>query len=184
MCKDILFKEATPLFLSLIYSYFCLTIFLSPSFSLSLFLSFSLSLSLYLSVSLYEVDTPVGSSEGTATATAPAPLKSIEAYNIANPEAASAASSAVKTLARKSTRLADGTARCQRKGCQKNFIVEKNEDLACRYHKGNPIFHDALKFWSCCPNKKCLDFDDFLAVPGCANGWHDDGVIELVDNIA
>lgn len=120
-------------------------------------------------------------STGASPAPLAAPLKSIAAYNAANPEAASAATSAVKTLARKSTRADDGTARCQRKGCQKQFTVEMNEKQACTYHKGQPIFHDAMKFWSCCPNKKCFDFDDFLAVPGCGTGFHDDGVIELLE---
>jgi hypothetical protein len=44
---------------------------------------------------------------------------------------------------------------------------------------GNPVFHDAIKLWSCCPDKKCYDFETFLAVPGCATGFHDDGVIDL-----
>lgn len=112
---------------------------------------------------------------------APAPvLKSIADFNTANPTAASAATSAVQTItARKSTRNADGTARCQRKGCQKVFNVDENMGNCCVYHKGQPIFHDAVKFWSCCPEKKCYDFDEFLAVPGCATGLHDDGVVEL-----
>ena len=113
-----------------------------------------------------------------------APLKSIAAYNAANPEAASAAASAVKTLTRKSTRAEDGTARCQRKGCQKHFNVESNAETACIYHKGQAIFHDAVKYWSCCPHKKCFDFDEFLAVPGCGTGFHDDGVIDIADATA
>ena len=112
----------------------------------------------------------------------PPALKSIDAYNAANPDAASAASSAVKTLARKSTRLEDGTARCQRKGCQQTFMIESNNATACTYHKGQAIFHDAIKFWSCCPGKKCYDFDEFLAVPGCTVGYHDDGVIDLLES--
>jgi len=44
---------------------------------------------------------------------------------------------------------------------------------------GNPVFHDAIKLWSCCPDKKCYDFDEFMAVPGCAQGVHDDGVIDI-----
>lgn len=44
---------------------------------------------------------------------------------------------------------------------------------------GNAVFHDAVKFWSCCADKKCYDFESFLAVPGCATGFHDDGVIDL-----
>ncbi len=107
-------------------------------------------------------------------------LRSIADFNTANPTAASAASSAIQTIsARKSTRNSDGTARCQRKGCQKVFNVNENLGECCVYHKGQPIFHDAVKFWSCCPEKKCYDFDDFLSVKGCSTGLHDDGVVEL-----
>ena len=120
------------------------------------------------------------SAEGANDLPPPPALKTIDAYNAANPDAASAASSAAKTLAtRKSTRQADGSARCQRKGCQKTFLVEENGPTACTYHQGQPVFHDAVKFWSCCPEKKCYDFDAFLTVPGCAVGCHDDGVIDL-----
>lgn len=108
-----------------------------------------------------------------------APLKSIAEFNTNNPTAASAASSATKTMERKSTRAADGTARCQRKGCQKVFNVAENSPAACTYHRGQPVFHDAIKFWSCCPEIKCYDFDEFLAVKGCTVGIHDDGVVEL-----
>ena len=108
-------------------------------------------------------------------------LKSIEAYNSDNQTGATAHDAAVKLFAeRKSSRKADGSARCQRKGCQKTFTVSENNPTACRFHKGQPIFHDTAKFWSCCPDRKCYDFDDFLAVPGCEIGLHDDGVIDLI----
>lgn len=109
-------------------------------------------------------------------------LKSIAEFNSTNPNAATAVSSALDTVfgTRKSTRSADGvTARCQRKGCQKNFNVADNNATACSYHCGQPVFHDAVKFWSCCADKKCYDFDEFLAVKGCSVGVHDDGVIDL-----
>lgn len=107
-------------------------------------------------------------------------LKSIDDYNKQNPDATSAASSAVKTMnTRKSSRRDDGTAKCQNKGCQKIFQVADNQANACTYHKGQPVFHDAVKFWSCCSNKKCYDFDEFMAVVGCTQGYHDDGVIDL-----
>eukprot|EP01040_Poterioochromonas_malhamensis_P009748 gene9748-10590_t len=115
-------------------------------------------------------------------ATQPQPaLKSISDFNATNPAAASSITSAVKTLeTRKSSRNEDGvTARCQRKGCQKTFNIAENGPDACTYHKGQPVFHDAAKFWSCCHEKKCYDFDEFLAVRGCASGFHDDGVIDL-----
>jgi len=108
------------------------------------------------------------------------PLRSIADFNTQNPDAASAAASAVKTTsARKSTRKPDGTAKCLNKGCQKIFRVEENHIEACSYHSGQPVFHDAIKYWSCCEAKKCYDFDDFLKVSGCSRGWHDDGEIEL-----
>jgi hypothetical protein len=107
-------------------------------------------------------------------------LKSIDDYNKQNPDATTAASSAVKTInTRKSSRREDGTAKCQNKGCQKVFTVADNTVDACIYHKGQPVFHDAVKFWSCCSHKKCYDFDEFMAVPGCAKGYHDDGEVDL-----
>lgn len=108
--------------------------------------------------------------------------KSIASFNQANPNAASAVASAIVSTTRKSSRNADGTtAKCQRKGCQKQFVLAENSNTSCTYHKGQPVFHDAIKIWSCCPEKKCYDFDEFLAVPGCAVGCHDDGEIELSD---
>lgn len=124
-------------------------------------------------------------SVSTSDAPAAPALKSISDFNASNPTAASAVTAAVKvaTAERKSSRHAtDGTARCQRKGCQQVFTVAENASTACKYHKGQPIFHDAAKFWSCCANIKCYDFDDFLKVPGCTVGYHDDGEIELNDN--
>ena len=58
-------------------------------------------------------------------------------YVCQNPAAASAASAAAKSLVRKSSRKEDGSAKCQRKGCQKTFIVAENapEACLCVYHK-------------------------------------------------
>lgn len=112
---------------------------------------------------------------------APAPiLRSIDDYNKQNPEASTAAAAAVKTMStRKSTRRDDGTAKCQNKGCQQVFTVADNNATSCTHHKGQPVFHDAVKLWSCCPHKKCYDFDEFMAVAGCTQGYHDDGEIDL-----
>ena len=127
---------------------------------------------------------------GNTSPPPPPQLKSINEFNKNNPDAATAASSAAKILSqpRKSSRNDDGvTARCQRHGCiygasnpnGQGFIINDNHASACTYHKGKPIFHDANKYWSCCPNKKCYDFDSFMQVPGCTQGYHDDGVINL-----
>ncbi|XP_034637767.1 uncharacterized protein LOC117882976 isoform X2 [Trachemys scripta elegans] len=41
------------------------------------------------------------------------------------------------------------------------------EDLdSCVYHPGVPIFHDALKGWSCC-KKRTTDFSEFLSIKVC-----------------
>ncbi|XP_067945767.1 cysteine and histidine-rich domain-containing protein 1-like [Watersipora subatra] len=60
---------------------------------------------------------------------------------------------------------------CYRKGCGKSYILNENSADACRYHPGHPVFHDALKGWSCC-DKKSTDFSIFLDMPGCATGFH------------
>jgi hypothetical protein len=126
---------------------------------------------------------PTVAAAEAAEAKNPGPvIKSIDSFNKANPDAATAAGSALKGMAvRKSTRKADGTAKCQNKGCNQSFIVAENtpNTHACTYHKGQPVFHDAIKFWSCCLDKKCYDFEQFLAVPGCATGMHDDGEVDL-----
>jgi len=109
-------------------------------------------------------------------------LKSIDAFNKENPEAITAAKSAqimTEQAPRVSTRRSDGTATCKRKGCQKDFIVIDNHPTACRYHRGEGVFHDTKKFWACCPNIVKYDFDSFLAIPGCCEGYHDDGEINI-----
>ena len=77
----------------------------------------------------------------------PPVLKTIADYNKSNPDAATAAQSAVKTLApaeRKSSRSNDGTAKCKNRGCQAQFTVEDNNANACRFHTGQAVFHDTL----------------------------------------
>jgi hypothetical protein len=61
---------------------------------------------------------------------------------------------------------------CKHFGCSKRFRHEDNTETSCRYHKSAPIFHECAKWWSCCPEKKSQDFDDFKAVPGCCVGMH------------
>lgn len=84
---------------------------------------------------------------------------------------------------------ADGTT-CRHGGCEhrldekyRNWLVScggvappaesiKDEDMVCRYHSGGPVFHEGLKGWSCC-DKRVIDFDSFLKIPGCTTGSHD-----------
>merc|ERR1712227_703426 len=62
---------------------------------------------------------------------------------------------------------------CYNKACSTKgkFVESENGPEACRYHPGGPVFHDALKGWSCC-KKRVTDFGEFLAIPGCTAGAH------------
>ncbi|CAG5119020.1 unnamed protein product [Candidula unifasciata] len=60
---------------------------------------------------------------------------------------------------------------CYNKGCGQKFRFEDNSQTACVYHPGGPIFHDALKGWSCC-KKRVSDFTEFLNIKGCTVGYH------------
>ena len=57
----------------------------------------------------------------------------------------------------------DGTRfMCANAGCTKrNFTDEENNEEACSYHSGGPIFRDIAKSWSCCSKKPVYDFDEF-----------------------
>lgn len=60
---------------------------------------------------------------------------------------------------------------CYNKGCGQRFDPDKNPDDACTHHPGVPVFHDALKGWSCC-KRRTTDFSDFLSIVGCTKGPH------------
>lgn len=62
---------------------------------------------------------------------------------------------------------------CGNAGCTKrNFIDEENNEEACNYHTGGPVFRDIAKSWSCCSKKPVYDFDDFTKLPTCTVGAH------------
>uniref|UniRef100_A0A3Q3QRH2 Uncharacterized protein n=1 Tax=Monopterus albus TaxID=43700 RepID=A0A3Q3QRH2_MONAL len=60
---------------------------------------------------------------------------------------------------------------CYNKGCGQKYDPDQNKDDSCLFHPGVPIFHDALKGWSCC-KKRTTDFSEFLAIKGCTRGRH------------
>ncbi|XP_019715121.1 cysteine and histidine-rich domain-containing protein 1 [Hippocampus comes] len=60
---------------------------------------------------------------------------------------------------------------CYNKGCGQRFDPDNNPDGGCTYHPGVPVFHDALKGWSCC-KRRTVDFSDFLSIAGCTKGPH------------
>ncbi|XP_059211134.1 cysteine and histidine-rich domain-containing protein 1 [Centropristis striata] len=60
---------------------------------------------------------------------------------------------------------------CYNKGCGDKYDADKNKEDSCVFHPGVPIFHDALKGWSCC-KKRTTDFSEFLSIKGCTRGRH------------
>lgn len=76
------------------------------------------------------------------------------------------------TVSDKSEENVPKEAICQRKGCGKGKMdVTEDAYDSCLHHPGCPIFHEGMKYWSCC-NKKTTDFNDFLKQPGCTKGSH------------
>ncbi|XP_032878332.1 cysteine and histidine-rich domain-containing protein 1 isoform X1 [Amblyraja radiata] len=63
------------------------------------------------------------------------------------------------------------SALCYNKSCGQRFDPDKNSEDACTYHPGVPVFHDALKGWSCC-ERRTSDFSEFLSIGGCTEGRH------------
>jgi hypothetical protein len=61
-------------------------------------------------------------------------------------------------------------AACTHFGCKNRFPKGGPYPQNCVYHKSPPIFHETAKYWSCCPQKKAYDWDEFQAIPGCQTG--------------
>lgn len=60
---------------------------------------------------------------------------------------------------------------CKNGGCNVSYEGPQSNTSMCTYHPGCPIFHEGLKFWSCC-QKRTTDFNVFLSQPGCTTGVH------------
>merc|ERR1712232_162938 len=60
----------------------------------------------------------------------------------------------------------DGRLRCKNFGCQKMYDPNA-QPQPCTHHKSAPIFHETAKWWSCCPDKKAYDWEEFMRIPGC-----------------
>ncbi|KAF2274529.1 chord-domain-containing protein [Westerdykella ornata] len=60
--------------------------------------------------------------------------------------------------------------KCVHKGCGKTY---EDENEACVYHPGPPVFHEGQKGWKCC-KPRVLTFDEFLTIPPCTTGKHSD----------
>ncbi|CAI5999254.1 unnamed protein product [Closterium sp. NIES-65] len=64
---------------------------------------------------------------------------------------------------------------CSNKGCGAKYREIDNSDGACKHHPGPAVFRDRKRGWQCC-GVFVNDFDEFIAVPPCATGWHSDEV--------
>ncbi|XP_011314762.1 cysteine and histidine-rich domain-containing protein [Fopius arisanus] len=60
---------------------------------------------------------------------------------------------------------------CKNKACKGSYRGPESDSETCVHHPGVAIFHEGLKFWSCC-QKRTTDFSVFLAQPGCTQGTH------------
>lgn len=64
--------------------------------------------------------------------------------------------------------VAIGT-QCYNKGCRESYGPSTSS--LCQFHPGYPVFHEGMKFWTCC-HKRTSDFEAFLAQVGCESGNH------------
>ena len=48
----------------------------------------------------------------------------------------------------------NGKLKCKNFGCNAQFSEEENHDTACSFHSLPPFFHDTIKGWQCCREKK------------------------------
>ncbi|EHH49995.1 hypothetical protein EGM_00749, partial [Macaca fascicularis] len=60
---------------------------------------------------------------------------------------------------------------CKNGGCSKTYWCLESLEEVCAYHSGVPIFHEEMKYLSCC-RRKSSDFNTFLAQEGCTTGKH------------
>lgn len=78
--------------------------------------------------------------------------------------------SSVKRDASPDSAIAVGTT-CKYGGCGATYESPASDDTECNYHPGVPVFHEGLKYWSCC-TKRTTDFAAFMSQKGCAYGKH------------
>lgn len=65
---------------------------------------------------------------------------------------------------------ANGMLRCKQFGCQRMYDPN-GEPQPCTHHKTAPIFHETAKWWSCCPDRKAYDWEEFMRIPGCTKSF-------------
>lgn len=103
-------------------------------------------------------------------------IKSIDQYQSENPNAATGASGMKKTMDNAKKRVireSDGFYKCRHLGCQQYYDPTQNNEGSCTYHPQNPVFHDTIKYYGCCPKTQAYDWDRFMKIAGCTKGKHD-----------
>jgi hypothetical protein len=60
---------------------------------------------------------------------------------------------------------------CKNLGCKQVYNGPETNDEECSFHPGEEVFHEGMKFYSCC-NIKTSDFDSFLRQVGCQKTSH------------
>jgi len=58
---------------------------------------------------------------------------------------------------------------CKNNGCKNTYIGVEGDYTNCKHHPGYPVFHEGLKYWSCC-QRKTTEFQHFLDQEGCDIG--------------
>ncbi|CAG0913384.1 unnamed protein product [Notodromas monacha] len=66
--------------------------------------------------------------------------------------------------------VVEGTA-CKNAGCLVTYREPPADLGSCVHHPGTAIFHEGMKYWSCC-KRKTTDFTVFLNQKGCVSGEH------------
>lgn len=71
--------------------------------------------------------------------------------------------------------VTDGTVQigenCKNNACKATYAGSPSDDEVCNHHPGVAIFHEGMKYWSCC-QKRTTDFSTFLEQAGCTQGKH------------
>jgi len=60
---------------------------------------------------------------------------------------------------------------CKNNGCKVSYAGPESTYSDCVFHPGIPIFHEGMKYWSCC-QQKTSEFQEFLDQAGCDIGQH------------
>jgi len=61
--------------------------------------------------------------------------------------------------------------KCRRNGCNAVYKGKESRTEDCYFHPGAPLFHEAVKGWTCCRTRK-TEWEDFLQIEGCLIGKH------------